>query len=160
MSQKTKPMLQKFSNLLKLSIFLTKLRKPSIAKLIFLKKSRNLKRFQLLKHSNYRFLEEYQFSPSNTPMIYYHTRRFRNKRCGQGMGSVLFLCRCFGGVKGWKEEADCALAFDWDALPPITEQLPEPLDRNEEEEDSVDRRPEKFIQRFYEEMRMQKQEII
>ncbi|GLT34431.1 hypothetical protein SLA2020_089440 [Shorea laevis] len=153
-------MLQKFSNLLKLSIFLTKLRKPIIAKLIFLKKSRKLKRFQLLKHYNHRFLEEYQFSPSNTPMIYYHTRPFQNKSGGRIMGSVLLLCRCFGGVKGWKEEADCALVFDWDALPPITRQLPEPLDREEEEEDSVDQRAEKFIQRFYEEMRMQKQETI
>ncbi|GLU04720.1 hypothetical protein SLE2022_218550 [Rubroshorea leprosula] len=159
MTQKTEPMLHKFSNLLKLSIFLAKLRKPFIPKLIFLKKSSKLKRFKLLRHYNYRFKEDYEFSPSSTPLIYYRTPRFRSGS-SRDMLSMPFLCRCFGGVKGRGEDADYALSWDWDALPPIPGELLEPSDKEEEDEDSVDQRAEKFIQRFYEEIRMQKQESI
>jgi len=53
MPRKRLPILQKLSNLLKVSIFVAKMRKPIIPKLIFLKKARRLKKFKLLKRYPY-----------------------------------------------------------------------------------------------------------
>jgi hypothetical protein len=47
------------------------MRKPIIPKLIFLKKARRLKKFKLLKHYHYGFLEEYQFSASTLHILLY-----------------------------------------------------------------------------------------
>ena len=156
MPRKRLPMLQKVSNLLKISIFIAKMRKPIIPKLISLKKARRLKRF---KHYNYGFLQDYQFSASSTPLIHYHHRNhFKNRRL-RDIYSMFFLCRCLGSFR----DADCTLealpsfpAFeDTIAARPFLEQS-DPGD----EEDSVDQRAERFIQRFYEEIRMQRQESI
>jgi hypothetical protein len=59
MPRKRLPILQKLSNLLKVSIFVAKMRKPIIPKLIFLKKARRPKKFRLLKRYPYGFHEEY-----------------------------------------------------------------------------------------------------
>lgn len=72
---------------------------------------------------------------------------------------MFLLCTCLGRFR----DADCTL----EALPasPAFEdtiaarQFFEPSDPVDEE-DSVDQRAERFIQRFYEEIRMQRQESI
>jgi hypothetical protein len=161
MPRKRLPILQKVSNLLKISIFIARMRKPIIPKLISLKKARRVKRFKLLKHYNYGVLQDYQFSPSSTPLIHYHRKHFKNRRL-RDIYSMLFLCRCLGSLSAEGGDADCIV----EALPAlpafentIAGQFLEPLDPGDEE-DSVDQRAERFIQRFYEEMRMQRQESI
>ncbi|KAJ0037814.1 hypothetical protein Pint_22015 [Pistacia integerrima] len=171
MQRKRLTILKKVSNLLKTSICVAKMRKPITAKLVFLKKTRKLKRFKLLRHYNNRFLEEYEFSSaSSTPLIHYQKKHFlKNSSNGGGrlgdVYSMLSLCRCFG-IGGLKSEGvDYSLAME--TLPAITrDQFVEPavrvmeLDDNvKEEEDSVDQRAERFIQWFYQEMRMQRHDV-
>ncbi|KAJ7954120.1 Cotton fiber protein [Quillaja saponaria] len=151
MHRKRSPIFQKVSNLLKFSILIPKLRKPSIPKLLLLKQSR---KFKLVKHYNNGFLGQYQFSPSNTPLIHYHRKQFKN-RSFRDLYSLLFLCRCLGDGR----------EYQLDALPlPAIEngnggELFKQFDSGDEEE-SVDQRAEKFIEKFYQEMIMQRRESI
>ncbi|KAJ6431830.1 hypothetical protein OIU84_019161 [Salix udensis] len=128
MHRKRLPIFHKVSNLLR--IFVAKMRKPAIAKLILIKKSRKLKRFKLLKHYSYGFLEEYE---------------------------------CLGGLKADRTgEGQYRLSMD-STLPAATisaGDFLEPLDYLVDEEDSVDQRAERFIERFYQDMRLQRQESI
>ncbi|XP_059434819.1 uncharacterized protein LOC132167807 [Corylus avellana] len=157
MARKRLPILQKLSNLLKVSIFVAKMRKPIIPKLIFLKKARKLKKFKLLKHYNYGFLEEYQFSASSTPLFQYHRNQSKSRRL-RNIYSMFFHCTCLGSLGAEKGNADYRLE-SLPALPAIAGQFLEPFDSGDEE-DSVDQRAERFIRRFYEEMRMQRQESL
>jgi hypothetical protein len=158
MPRKRLPILQKLSNLLKVSIFVAKMRKPIIPKLIFLKKARRLKKFKLLKRYPYGFLEEYQFSASSTPLIHHHRSHFKSRRL-RDIYSMFFLCSCLGSLRAEKGDADYRLQ----SLPAIEDaiagQFLEPFDSGHEE-DSVDQRAERFIRRFYEEMRMERQESL
>ena len=154
MPRKRLPVLQKLSNLLKVSILVAKMRKPIIPKLSFLKKARRLKKCKLLKHYNYGFLEEYQFSASSTPLIHHHKNHFKSRRL-RDIYSMFFLCTCLGSLRAEKGDADYRL----ESLPAIAGQFLEPFDSGDEE-DSVDQRAERFIRRFYEEMRMQRQESL
>ncbi|KAL9456770.1 hypothetical protein AB3S75_005906 [Citrus x aurantiifolia] len=171
MQQKRLPILQKVSNnILKTSIFIaSKMRKPIIAKLILHNKySRKLKRFKLIKRYNYRFLDEYQFSASSTPLIRYRGRKLNKNRCFQDICSMFFLCTCFGGFKVQGAEAaavhnnspPCSLALETLPAAVTGEVCEEPLDLVEDEDDSVDQRAEKFIEWFYQEMRLQRQDSI
>ncbi|XWS68846.1 hypothetical protein CRYUN_Cryun04dG0128000 [Craigia yunnanensis] len=160
MPQKRLPILHKLvsksNNILRISILLAKMKKPMISKLFFLKKSRKLKRFKLLKHYNYGFLGEYQFdSHSSTPLIHYNNRKKLKNRSIQDVYSLLFWCKCFGCLKAQvRGEADYRLALEADLPAPIEGQL----DLEEDQEDSVDERAERFIERFYAEMKLQRQE--
>ncbi|KAK9277512.1 hypothetical protein L1049_007056 [Liquidambar formosana] len=158
MPKKRSPILQKVINFLKISLVLAKMGKPMIPNLIFLKKSRKLKKFKLLKHYNYNFVEEYEFSPSNTPLIHYYRKPFK-KRSRSDVYSMFFSCRCLGSLRGDGGDGDYPL----EALQPATEdavvgELLELSDSGVDGEDSVDQRAERFIERFYEEMKMQRQE--
>ncbi|KAF9674072.1 hypothetical protein SADUNF_Sadunf10G0089800 [Salix dunnii] len=162
MHRKRLPIFHKVSNLLR--IFVAKMRKPAIPKLILIKKSRKLKRFKLLKHYNCGFLEEYEFSPSSTPLIHnYPRKQFRLGSYKDNMYTVLFLCRCLGGLKADQiGEGQYRLSMDI-TLPAATistGDFLEPLDCLVDEEDSVDQRAERFIERFYQDMRLQRQESI
>lgn len=136
------------------------MRKPIIPKLVFLKKSRKLKRFKLLKHYNYRFMGEYEFSPSSTPLINYHAKQFKNNRSYRdNIYSMLFLCRCLGGLRA-EGGGEVEYRLSMETLPAnIAGEYSQPLDLDDEEY-SVDERAERFIERFYKEMRMQRQESI
>ncbi|XP_059659176.1 uncharacterized protein LOC132305564 [Cornus florida] len=153
MPKKRSPIFQKVSNLLKLSILIAKMRKPIIPKLIFIKKSTSrLKKFKLLKHYNNGYIQEYQFSPSNTPLIhYYHSQQPIKKKSNRDIYSMFFLCRCLGDVESPLE----TLPGIEDEV--LTRELSEFSDSGGEE-DSVDEKAERFIERFYEEMRKQRQE--
>lgn len=159
-------MLQKFSSLFKTFIFIAKMRKPIVAKLIFLKKSGKLKRFKLLKHYNtYGFLEEYQFSASSTPLIPSQYRRvnyLKNNRSFQDFYSRFFFCKCFG-----EAEAAAYSPLKMEALPGVDEEGLElekvhfeDEENDVDDDDSVDQRAEKFIEWFHQEMRMQRQDSI
>ncbi|XVE84873.1 hypothetical protein DITRI_Ditri17bG0047200 [Diplodiscus trichospermus] len=151
-------MASKSNNLLRISILLTKMKKPMIPKLIFFKKLTKLKRVKLLKHYNYGFLGEYQFdSPSSTPLIHYNNRKHELKnRSVHDIYSTLFWTKCFGCLKAQvRGEGDCRLALEVDLqAAPIGEEL----DLEGDQEDSVDERAERFIEWFYAEMRQQRQE--
>ncbi|KAJ6721162.1 hypothetical protein OIU85_024274 [Salix viminalis] len=162
MHRKRLPIFHKVSNLLR--IFVAKMRKPAIAKLILIKKSRKLKRFKLLKHYSYGFREEYEFSPPSTPLIHdYPRKQFRLRSYKDNIYTVLFLCRCLGGLKADRTgEGQYRLSMD-STLPAATisaGDFLEPLDYLVDEEDSVDQRAERFIERFYQDMRLQRQESI
>ncbi|XP_057962142.1 uncharacterized protein LOC131153711 [Malania oleifera] len=145
--------------------------KPIAPNLCFLKKSRRARKFKLLKHYNYGFLQEYQFSPSNSAPLFQHRRKaLFDKRNGKDSYSLFFcLSRCFWGSRAGWGDGGCALELDTAVLPAIEngavnfarEYSPEPLDSGDEEDDSnVDQRAERFIERFYEEMRKQSRESV
>ncbi|KAG8382876.1 hypothetical protein BUALT_Bualt05G0124900 [Buddleja alternifolia] len=140
MAKKKSLFLQKLSNLLKLSIFLAKLKKPTIPKLIFLK-TRRAKEFKLLDH--------YEFSPSSTPLIRFRGKFPRNGRISfrKVYANMLLISECLGRVRDEGEkEIHCLENFQID------------LSNSCSEDDCVDERAERFIERFYEEMRRQRYE--
>lgn len=133
---------QKLSNFLKVSIFITRIGKPIIPKLLFFKKSATARH----PNSYYGFVHHYQFSPSTaTPLIHYH-RSGRRRH----VYSLLFPCRsCLSSgsfrdgnyrVEEAEEEAG---------------QFLEALEWSEDEDDSIDHRAELFIQKFYADMKME-----
>lgn len=73
------------------------------------------------------------------------------------MCSMFFLCRCLGSFRADPGDGDYAL----EVLPAVEDanagESWGPLDWGDEE-DTVDQRAERFIERFYEEMRMQRQD--
>lgn len=161
MPRKRLSIFHRVSNLFRTSVVVAKMRKPIVSKLIFLKKSRKLKRFKPLKHYNYGFLEEYEFSPSSTPLIHYRGKQYKSTRSYRdSLHSMFFHCRCLGGLKaGVGEVLEYRLSMD--ALPATVAngECLEPSDLVDEE-DSVDQRAERFIERFYQEIRLQRQELI
>ncbi|KAJ6910656.1 hypothetical protein NC652_021344 [Populus alba x Populus x berolinensis] len=161
MPRKRLSIFHKVSNLFRTSVVVAKMRKPIISKLIFLKKSRKLKRFKPLKHYNYGFLEEYEFSPSSTPLIHYRGKQYKSTRSYRdNLYSMFFHCRCLGGLKaGVGEVLEYRLSMD---TLPATVANGECLEPSYlvDEEDSVDQRAERFIERFYQEIRLQRQELI
>ncbi|KAJ7943139.1 Cotton fiber protein, partial [Quillaja saponaria] len=151
MTRKRLPIFQKVSNLLKISIFIPKLRKQSIPKLLLFKKSRKLKNFKLLEHYNYGFLGEYQFSPASTPLIHYQRKQFKTGSF-RDLYSLFCLCRCSGNFQG--EVA--SWEYQLETLPlPLPLPLPaiangiageffEEFDSEDEEEESVDQKAERI----------------
>ncbi|XP_071926252.1 uncharacterized protein [Coffea arabica] len=122
--------LQKVSRLLRVHIFITRMRKSiNIPRIISLKKSRKIKKFMLLRHYKCGYAQEYQLSPSNSPFLRYNCRKPINKRRYKDLYSILFIGKCLE-LSG------------------------------EDDECSIDERAEKFIERFYEEMRIQRQELL
>ena len=161
MHGKRLPIFHKVSNLLR--IFVARMRKPTIPKLILIRKSRKLKRFKLLKHYNYGFLEEYEFSPLSISLAYHPRKQFKFRSYKDNIYTVLFPCRCLGGLKA-DEGGEGRYRLSMDSTLPVatisTGDFLEPLDYLVDEEDSVDQRAERFIERFYQDMRLQRQESI
>ncbi|BFG17075.1 hypothetical protein CerSpe_033490 [Prunus speciosa] len=90
-------------------------------------------------------------------------RQLMKSRSPQDIYSLFFfLCKCWGSSLRVEGEDICG-DFTMEALPPATGEddnamaLLEPLDWADEEA-SIDLRAQMFIDRFYEEMRMQRQE--
>ncbi|KAK3189288.1 hypothetical protein Dsin_028849 [Dipteronia sinensis] len=161
------PILQKVYykiNLLKISIFVAKMRrKPIIDKLVLLKIRSRKKLKSKFKHYNNRFLEDYQFSASSTPLIdLQHKKQQLKSRIPQ---EFFFLSRCFGGLKsgrrrgGQKEYSLAMERYIHNGVAVGEQGALEPLDLNQDD-DSVDQRAERFIEWFYQEMRLQRRESI
>ncbi|XP_054822948.1 uncharacterized protein LOC129321259 [Prosopis cineraria] len=167
MHRKRSLLFQKVSSLLKTPLLVPKLRKPIIPKLLLLKRFKKRKDFKLLMHYNNGFHGEYQFSPSSTPLIRFHrTERVKNRVDYRDLCSLLFLVRCLGDfraeVKGFNGgfgerqlEEDLSVPATGDG----EEDLCEPLDSDDGDE-SVDQKAERFIERFYREMKLQRQDSI
>ncbi|KAK2405297.1 hypothetical protein P8452_10815 [Trifolium repens] len=165
MAKKRLHIFHKVSNLLRISVLIHKLRKPIIPKLLLFKRLTKHKEFKLLiKNYNYgsSTIGEYQFPPSNTPLIHCHGNRFKNK--GHiDLCSFFYLYWCLGNFKvegsdngGIKE---CQLeALQMAVIENEDFSVTDNLLDSEVEGESVDEKAEKFIQKFYQEMRMQRQE--
>ncbi|KAL6010851.1 hypothetical protein ACLOJK_001293 [Asimina triloba] len=165
MPKKNPQILKKAMNLLTISIPIHKLRKPINSSLLLFKRTRKIKHLELLKHYNYTYIEEYQFSPSSTPLFSGTPSKNRRRR---HLYSMFLLCRCSGNSSGGEEEEE---VYEDDEYA-LEEKMGDTEDEvetesgtvdsqdSEEEGDSVDQRAEKFINRFYEEMRIQRQESL
>ncbi|KAF9587064.1 hypothetical protein IFM89_039750 [Coptis chinensis] len=128
MPRKRMAIMERALNLFKTSMLMAKMEKYTTPRLIFLKKTRKLKKLKLLKHYNYGFIKD-----------------------------------CLS-VEGAEFEGESEVHYALEALPNVEdggekELSSESFDRRDEDF-SVDQRAEKFIQRFYEEMRIQRQETV
>ncbi|KAG2312808.1 hypothetical protein Bca4012_027371 [Brassica carinata] len=162
MFQRRKPIFQEVSKILKESI----LRRPIIPRLkLPIKQSRSAKRVKLLQQYNYKFLQEYQFSPSRTSLMGYRRKRIRISRSSlKYIYSLLFLSQCIG-----QRNDECGfdtLTQSWTEKDPLhcargvaspSRKLSKPFDYFHD--DSIDLKAERFIQKFYHEMRMQEREF-
>ncbi|KAL0372635.1 UNVERIFIED_CONTAM: hypothetical protein Scaly_0945100 [Sesamum calycinum] len=102
MPKKKSALLRKLSGLLKISLFLAKLKKPTIPNLVFFKKTRKLRNFKLLKPYNYySYVKEYEFSPSSTPLIQFQRKPQSGRISFRKLCSdVVLISRCLGGEGG------------------------------------------------------------
>ncbi|XP_008812772.2 uncharacterized protein LOC103723594 [Phoenix dactylifera] len=150
MARKGNPILGRAWDLVALSISpMAKMKKPISRKLLVFKRST---RFKLLKHYNYAFIGEYEFSPSSTPLLRHPRSPLKKKSC-------FFLSLLCGG-NGTESIAGGGIGDEWEipaAFVDGAEQEPSELLESGEEDDSssVDQKAEKFIERFYQEMRIQ-----
>ncbi|CAH8312234.1 unnamed protein product [Eruca vesicaria subsp. sativa] len=164
MFQRRKPIFQKASKLLKVSL----LRRPIIPRLKLPAKQRrsSAKRVKLLQQYNYKFLQEYQFSPSRASLIRYCRKRIRISRSGlKQIYNLLILSRCIGQcndecvvdtlTQSWMIEMEPLHSAQGVASP--SRKLSNPFDYFHD--DSIDLKAERFIQKFYHEMRMQEREF-
>ncbi|KAL0446860.1 UNVERIFIED_CONTAM: hypothetical protein Slati_1813900 [Sesamum latifolium] len=163
MPKKKSALLRRLSALLKISLFLAKLKKPTIPNLVFLKKPRKLRNFKLLKPYNYySYVKEYEFSPSSTPLIQFQRKPQSGRISFRKLCSdVVLISRCLGG-EGKKKEVYClemGLEESLDCVEPgFSRELASYWNEDDDDDESVDERAERFIQRFYEEMRRQRLE--
>jgi len=161
MSQRRRPIFQRVSKLLKISI----LRRPIIPRLKLIPiKQRRSKRVKLLQQHNYKFLQEYQFSPSSTSFIKCYGKSIQISRSGlKRIYGLLFLSQCIGRYN----ENDDTITQSWMEMEPFHYALGvasparehlQPFDYFSED-DSIDLKAERFIEKFYDEMRMQAREF-
>ncbi|CAH9114773.1 unnamed protein product [Cuscuta europaea] len=159
--KRSSPITQKVSNLL------AEIRKPIIARVkISLINSGKLKRVKLLKHYNYGYIQEYEYSPSSTPLVrqYLYKRELKKQQCGcRGLLVPMFLVSrcCLGDLRGEVEDENHQVFIrdfgsGLEALPSNGVAERYSLDG----ESSIDERAEEFIERFYEEMRLQRQQSL
>ncbi|KAM3198028.1 hypothetical protein ACQJBY_073240 [Aegilops geniculata] len=170
-----------------LSLPLTPLSKARAARTLLLFKRRRARR---LRHYNYAYVGEYQFSPSGSPLLMPRppgVSAWRAKRRSRAR-TVLAALLCGGGCGVFGDGGDGGIDVAvLDGLLPLPRALQdderagedsasygygeeEGCDGEEEEEDvqevecegdeEVDGRAERFIERFYEEMRMQQRRLL
>lgn len=150
MFQRRKPIFHRVTKLLKVSI----LRRPIMPRLkLPMKTRRSTKKVKLLQQYKYKFLQEYQLSPSRTFLIRYRRKRIRISTSGlRRISKLLFLSQCIG-----RSSYDEPLCCGHGVASPASE-LPQPFDYLSED-DSIDLKAERFIEKFYVEMRMQAREF-
>ncbi|KAK9091344.1 hypothetical protein Sjap_024521 [Stephania japonica] len=168
---RTRILLQR-ARLFGISIFIEKIGAKAIAaRLILISKAKSkLEEFKLFKHHHYfgtrAFSREFKFSPSST-LYQRHRRGFKKRGNNIGVCSVLFFCRGSSDLRVNEEEfeyqiiekEDCAFgAFTSFCENNSVKELREECSDFGDEDDSVDRRAEIFIHKFYEEMRIQGEE--
>ncbi|WOK97703.1 hypothetical protein Cni_G06411 [Canna indica] len=164
MGRKRSPIMSKALDFIALSCLtpMSKMKRPIAHKLLLLKRIKR-RRFDHLRHHNYAFIAEYQFSPFSSPSPLFvpsHPPQPRSNRF------LSLLCGSDGG--GASEEELEMLSPPRRVL--FRDELhtfsPEgdgtvELSENGDEEDenvSVDQRAERFIEKFYEQIRIQRQE--
>jgi Cotton fibre expressed protein len=153
-------------------------RKLIAQKLSFFKRNQN--KYKLFRHYNYAYIGEYQFSPSCTPLIshHHHHSGFSKKRrnrilyllCGgSGTGSMIETNLDFGELdlmplpilNKEPEESRLIEQLEWNGGDSVRENGEQgELEGGGEDDDdlSVDGRAQRFIERFYEEIRLERQQ--
>ncbi|KAF9587063.1 hypothetical protein IFM89_039749 [Coptis chinensis] len=111
------PIMERALNLFKTSMLMAKMEKYTTPRLIFLKKTRKLKKLKLLKHYNYGFIKEYEFSPSSTPRFHHYKSSFK-KRSRCDIYSMLSFCSCLR-VEGAEFEGESEVHYALEALPNV-----------------------------------------
>ncbi|XP_073000420.1 uncharacterized protein [Typha latifolia] len=155
MPRKRNPILGRALDFIALSITpMAKFKRPITRKLLLFKKAKRLK---LFRHYHYAYIGAYEFSPSNTPLFY---RPWDSKKKKKSRILSLLLCggdRAVSVVDGGRDDELEVSSASGDGVErdPI-----EMAESGEDDEVSVDRRAERFIERFYEEMRIQRQESL
>ncbi|KAK1297852.1 hypothetical protein QJS10_CPB14g00375 [Acorus calamus] len=104
--------------------------------------------------NNYAIVREYEFSPSSTPFFRLHRKKL----------AMLLLCGCSCNSK---DREGGALDDEWSSEVALSS-FDEAMTTEEEGSicssdggsSSVDEKAEKFIEKFYEEMRLQRQESV
>ncbi|XP_051222781.1 uncharacterized protein [Lolium perenne] len=149
---------------------LTPISKARAARTLLLFKRRRAAAARRLRHYSYAYVGEYQFSPSGSPLLLprppglsaWRSAKQHRTRGGRARAVLASLFCCAGG-----DALDVAVL---DGLPPLRPDPPRAAygerdddevyvcDEEEEEygeDEEVDSRAERFIERFYQEMRMQ-----
>jgi hypothetical protein len=137
--------------------------------LLLFKRRRAAAAARRLRHYSYAYVGEYQFSPSGSPLLLprppglsaWRSAKQHRTRGGRARAVLASLFCCAGG-----DALDVAVLDGLPPLPPLpqddcayeevyggVEDQEEEYDEDQEEE--VDSRAERFIERFYQEMRMQ-----
>lgn len=146
--------LRKVTGVLKRSVCMAKLSTRSIIPRLLFKRSR---RMNPRRSYHYLFLREYEFSDSSTPLVFHSSRGLNRRGFRDLFGSVFYLCGCQGVVA---TSAAMDSDYGWLALPPVAAGDAFLGDTDSEsvfsDEETVDQRAERFIEKFYEEMRMQR----
>ncbi|KAL2905173.1 putative 25 kDa protein [Bienertia sinuspersici] len=160
MPKKTPSALEKVSNFVKTPISLAKMRKYITLSLISSKRKSG--RFNLYRQYNYGFIQEYQFSPLNTPLMFTRKKQYLSYR--KKTRNILFMCMCLGNSDVQEKEEIYSSQSSMELMPPIRKGI---ISGDEEEQEmleiakdeygllSVDERAERFIEKFYAQMRMQ-----
>lgn len=146
---------------------ISKAKGPIARNLLLFKKRGASKRrssysYKPFRHYNYAYVGEYQFSPSSSPLIAYPPgvsswRKAAKKRRSKAR-MILALLLCGGDeldvavLDGLPRAEEEARALEWEGEDAYGEE-----EYQEEGDEEVDGRAERFIERFYEEMRLQRQ---
>ncbi|CAH8357170.1 unnamed protein product [Eruca vesicaria subsp. sativa] len=163
MFERRRPIFQRVSKILKVSI----LRKPIIPRLnLPIKQRRSAKRVKLLQQYNYKFLQEYQLSPSPTSLNRFRRKRIRISKLGlKHIYSLLFLSRCID--RSNNEHVVDTIPHNWMEIEPLhcvhgvaspSRETSQPFDYFSGD-DSIDLKADRFIEKFYNEMRLQERDF-
>ncbi|KAK1660733.1 hypothetical protein QYE76_048892 [Lolium multiflorum] len=146
---------------------LTPISKARAARTLLLFKRRRAAAARRLRHYSYAYVGEYQFSPSGSPLLLPRPPGLsawrsakQHRRGGRARAVLASIFCCAGG-----DALDVAVLDGLPSLPPLplddggydSEVYGEVQVEEEygDEEEEVDSRAERFIERFYQEMRMQ-----
>lgn len=137
---------------------MAKAKKPIARRLLLFKKTKRLK---LLRHYNYAYIGEYEFSPSNTPSLFHHYHRDSSalvKKKKRRHTRILSLLCCGGGTGDTAASAEAEALHDDAGRDTLFDEVLS--EWGEEDDFSVDGRAERFIEKFYEEKRIERQESL
>uniref|UniRef100_A0A7C8YMS1 Uncharacterized protein n=1 Tax=Opuntia streptacantha TaxID=393608 RepID=A0A7C8YMS1_OPUST len=155
MPKRRSPILEKVKRLMRMSpLSLAKMRKPV----------RGAKNFHLLSHyKRYGFIQEYQFSPSGTPLFQI---RHRKKRDLYSLLRLVFVCLRGGFENRVRSsevyfqnssmEMEATHAIEYAVEEEEEEEVEEEMENEDGYESSVDERAQRFIDKFYQQMKLQK----
>ncbi|KAL3636065.1 hypothetical protein CASFOL_020612 [Castilleja foliolosa] len=154
MPKKNSAHLQKLPILLKFYIFLAKFKRPIIPNyLTFLKKMKKMKLLKKSRHSHYGYVKEYE--------LQFCRNNFGKQSFRKLYSEFLLFSKCLGGLRGGDKKDDQLYCLEFEVESDDDDvgsrDLTAAIDLWKYE--SVDERAERFIQRFYEDMRKQRQEI-
>ncbi|ERN04010.1 hypothetical protein AMTRI_Chr13g85410 [Amborella trichopoda] len=175
MPKKVNTIARRAWDLLRWVIFMAKKRGYLKHKLILCKKAISTARIKLFQspEKKYKYIAAYQFSPDNSPVFQY-SRKPSRKSQRFHLAMVILPCKDCFSVQQPEEEPEISPITVFSGEVGLSDEEPDisaitvfsgevglpvscSLTDIEEEGDCVDKKAEKFIARFYEEMRIQRE---